>query len=170
MVLIAGPTTVLPPHGPRLVRVETSEEMAAALGAELADADVLVMAAAVSDYRVSNPSEAKIKREEAGTLEMRLEPGPDLLAETRDARESRGVFTLGFALETEDGVANASRKLESKGMHLVALNEAGPETGFDSETNRVTLIDGSGVVEEIPLMSKSRVAERLLDRVQERLS
>ena len=169
VVLIAGPTTVAPPYGPRLVRVETSEEMAEALAAELQAADVLVMAAAVSDFSVSDPSEAKIKREGTTSIAVRLEPGPDLLASTRDVREAGKVFTLGFALETEDGLQNAALKLETKGMDLVALNEAGPETGFDSETNRVVLLDRSGVVDDLPLMPKAEISERLLDRVEDRL-
>jgi phosphopantothenoylcysteine decarboxylase/phosphopantothenate--cysteine ligase len=171
VVLVAGPTSVPPPYGPSLVRVETSSEMAAALERELMDADVLVMAAAVSDFIVTEPAPAKIKREGNGALEMSLEPGPDLLADTLELRRSKGVFTLGFALETEDAMASARRKLEAKGMDLVALNEAGrSDTGFDSQTNQVTLIDATGVVAEMPLLSKSEVAERLLDGLEKRLA
>lgn len=169
VVLIAGSTSVARPYGPRLIRVTTAAEMAAELEKELAGADVLVMAAAVSDFQLEEPATRKIKKGPGGTIELRLVSGPDLLADTRGVRRSNGVFTLGFALETEDGIANASRKLEAKGMDLVALNEIGPETGVEAETNRVTLIDPSGVVDELPLLPKSEVAERLLDHVQGRL-
>lgn len=171
VVLIAGPTAVDPPWGPRLVRVETSEQMGAALGRELEDAAVLIMAAAVSDFYVREPADGKIKRADADTLEVRLEAGPDLLMSTRDVRHERGILTLGFALETDEAIENARRKLREKGLDLIALNEAGrPDRGVDSETNQVTLIDAGGVVEEIPLMAKTAVAERLIEHVERRIS
>ena len=171
VVLIAGPTSVSPPHGPRLVRVETSDEMGAALARELSDAAVLIMAAAVSDFLVPSPAEKKIKRGDRDSLEIRFEAGPDLLVATRDQREAGGVFTLGFALESENPIDNARRKLEDKGLDLVAVNEAGrADRGVEAETNQVTLIDDQGVIEEIPLMSKLEVAERLLDHLAGRVS
>jgi phosphopantothenoylcysteine decarboxylase/phosphopantothenate--cysteine ligase len=171
VTLIAGPTSVQPPHGPKVVRVETSEDMGRALETELDDASVLIMAAAVSDFVVDHPSETKIKKAGAEGLELRLEPGPDLLAETRKQRASRGILTLGFALETDDPIGNAMKKLSAKGLDLIAVNEAGrPDRGVDAETNQVTLIDSEGVVVEFPLMQKTEVAERLLDHLEERLS
>ena len=90
---------------------------------------------------------------------------------TREQREKGGVFTLGFALETEDPIGNARKKLEDKGLDLVAVNEAGrPDRGVEAETNQVTLLDAQGVVEELPLMSKVDVAERLLEYVEKRVS
>ena len=171
VILIAGPTSVSPPHGPRLVRVETSGEMGEVLNRELSDAAVLIMTAAVSDFLVASPSEKKIKRGDRDTLEIRLEPGPDLLMATRELRETAGVLTLGFALETENPVGNARRKLEDKGLDMVAVNEAGrADRGVEAETNQVTLIDAQGLIEELPLMSKVEVAERLLDHVEDRVS
>lgn len=172
VVCIHGPVTVAAPHGPRAVPVETSAGMGEALARELETADVLVMAAAVSDYECAAPRTAKIRKEDPGgeDLELRLVRGPDLLKETRAARAARGTFTLGFALETGNGRENARRKLEEKGMDLVALNEAGrPDEGFEAETNRVTLLDGFGGVEELPLLPKREVADLLLDRVEARL-
>ncbi len=171
VILIAGPTSVSPPHGPRLVRVETSGEMGEVLNRELSDAAVLIMAAAVSDFLVPSPSEKKIKRGDRDTLEIRFEVGPDLLMATRELREAAGVLTLGFALETENPVGNARRKLEDKGLDMVAVNEAGrADRGAEAETNQVTLIDAQGLIEELPLMSKVEVAERLLDHVEDRVS
>lgn len=165
VALISGPGTVEPPYGPRLVQVETSPGMLEALRDELSDAEILLMAAAVSDYAPSRRRQRKIKKAE-GELELRLEPGPDLLVETRQLRRERRILTLGFALETEDALANARRKLEAKELDYVALNEAGrDDAGFEAETNRVTLLDRSGDVEELPLLSKREVAERLLDRI-----
>lgn len=171
VVLIAGPMAVDPPFGPELVRVETSREMEKALEAELDGAAALIMAAAVSDFLVSDPSDRKIKRGGRETLEVRLEAGPDLLASTRASRKEGGILTLGFALETEAALENAGRKLKDKGLDLVAVNEAGREDrGVESETNQVTLIDAHGVIEELPLLPKADVAERLLDHVEERIS
>jgi phosphopantothenoylcysteine decarboxylase/phosphopantothenate--cysteine ligase len=171
VVLIAGPMALEPPPGPRVVRVETSIEMGEALDRELEGAAVLVMAAAVSDFLVTSPSEKKIKRGDRDVLEVRFEAGPDLLVSTREQREKGGVFTLGFALETEDPIGNARKKLEDKGLDLVAVNEAGrPDRGVEAETNQVTLLDAQGVVEELPLMSKVDVAERLLEYLEKRVS
>ncbi len=170
VVVVAGPTTAEPPHGPRLIRVEESSEMLEALRAELDGASVLLMAAAVSEFGPAEVLDSKMKKEDTGdTVSLELQRGPDLLSETRDQRTSGGVFTLGFALETNDGLENARRKLESKGMDLVALNEAGPDSGFDSPTNRVTIIDPDGGVEEMPLLAKEEVADRLLDRIEAQL-
>jgi phosphopantothenoylcysteine decarboxylase/phosphopantothenate--cysteine ligase len=171
VVVIAGPTVVESPHGPRLVRVETSPEMGEALERELEGAAVLIMAAAVSDFLVPSPSEKKIKRGNQDVLEVRFEASPDLLVSTREQREKGGVLTLGFALETENAIGNARKKLEDKGLDLVAVNEAGrPDRGVEAETNQVTLLDARGVVEELPLMSKVDVAERLLDHLESRVS
>jgi len=170
VVLIAGPTSVPAPFGPRLIQVETSGEMETALKEELEGAHLLVMAAAVSDFLVSDPAAGKIKRGDLERLQIHLEPGPDLLASTRTQREAGEVLTLGFALETDDAVGNASRKLVEKGLDLIAVNEAGrPDRGFEAETNQVTLIDAAGVVEAMPLLPKTEVAERLLDHLERRL-
>jgi phosphopantothenoylcysteine decarboxylase/phosphopantothenate--cysteine ligase len=169
VVLISGPASVRPPVGPRLVEVERAEEMLEALRSEIEGTAVLTMAAAVADFRASEESENKIKRTDAG-LDMRLEPGPDLLVETLEARRAAGVFTLGFALETRDGVENARRKLTEKGLDMIALNLAGePDSGFDVPTSRLTLIESEDVIEELPLLDKAESADRLLDRIERRL-
>lgn len=164
VALIAGPASVEPPPGPRLRRVETAEEMLAAVREALPRADVLIMAAAVADFRPARPAAEKIKKGKAPPS-IELEPAPDVLRETLDARPGRMV-AVGFALETEDARANARRKLEAKALDLVVLNEAGaPGAGFEVETNRVVLLDAQGGEEELPLMSKGDVAEAILDRV-----
>ncbi len=167
VALVAGPTQVAPPPGPRLHAVESAESMRGAVERLVADADLLVMAAAVADFRPAAPPDTKIKKESApGSLA--LEPAPDVLRETASSRPS-GCLVIGFALETNDGESNARRKLESKGMDLVVLNETGPESGFDTETNRVTLIERGGELETLPLLSKDEVAERILDRIERRM-
>jgi phosphopantothenoylcysteine decarboxylase/phosphopantothenate--cysteine ligase len=170
VVLISGPASLAPPPGPELVRVERAEEMLGALRKALEGASVLCMAAAVSDFRASEVRPDKIKKS-GSDLEVRFEPGPDLLAETREARRAAGILSLGFALETRDGVENARRKLNEKGLDMIALNFAGePGSGFESPTNRVTLIESDDSLEELPLLGKEELADRLLDRIEERLS
>lgn len=164
VVLIAGPTSIEPPIGPELVRVETAEEMLRAVRDSLSEADALIMAAAVADFLPSGAASQKIKKAEAPTA-IELEPAPDILRETRDARPERMV-TVGFALETEKAREHARGKLESKGLDLIVLNELGePGVGFEVETNRVVILDTRGGAEELPLMSKHDVAEAILDRV-----
>jgi len=172
VVCIHGPVSVPPPVGPRTIEVVNATSMLEALREELGNAAVLCMASAVSDFQVEQPADEKIKKDElAGdSLTLELAPGPDLLLETAEQRAAGGVFTLGFALETTDGVSNATAKLERKSMNLVALNQAGAQdAGFEVDTNRITLIDPSGSVEELPLLSKREVADRLLDRIEDRL-
>ncbi len=165
VALITGPATIAAPHGPRLIEVEDAEEMLAALEGEIDVGAVLIMNAAVGDFRPAEPPGSKIKREATNDLSLRLRAEIDLLAETRARRQELGVFTVGFALETDHAIDNATRKL-AKGIELMVLNQVGPETGFDALTNRVTVLTGSGEVEEWPLLPKPEVAERLLDRIE----
>ncbi|MGK7310903.1 MAG: bifunctional phosphopantothenoylcysteine decarboxylase/phosphopantothenate--cysteine ligase CoaBC [Candidatus Longimicrobiales bacterium M2_2A_002] len=167
VTLIAGPTQLEPPAGPELVAVETAAEMRDAVAQAVADADVLIMAAAIADFRPKDPPERKIKKSTA-LEEIRLEPAPDVLTETAAGRPS-GCIVVGFALETDDAEANARKKLSEKGLDLIVLNETGPDTGFEVETNRVTLIEREGESEAVPLLEKEQVADRILDRVERRL-
>jgi len=169
VTLVSGPSARAHPHGPRVIEVDTAEEMLDALREALEEADLLLMAAAVSDFRVPSPSDSKIKKT-GGGLELHLVAGPDLLKETRAARDRRGIVTLGFALETDTPVANGMEKLTSKGVDFMAVNEVGdPEAGFEVPTNRITLLDRWGEVEELPVLPKEEVADRLLDRIEARL-
>lgn len=170
VALIAGPGRAPRPYGPRAVEVETAEEMLEALRRELPHAAALLMAAAVGDFEPESPSDRKIRRAETPTLDVRLKRGPDLLAETLGLRREAGLLTLGFALESEGAVESGKKKLESKELDFIAVNEVGPRSGFDVETNRVTLLDRWGDVEELPLLTKEEVADRLLDRLEERLA
>ena len=165
--LVAGPTQLAPPPGPRLHAVESAGSMKAAVERLVGDADLLIMAAAIADFRPANPPETKIKKDTAPSA-LELESAPDVLKETAGVRPS-GCLVIGFALETNDGEANARRKLEGKGMDLVVLNETGPGSGFETETNRVALIERDGESETLPLLTKDEVAERILDRVERRM-
>ena len=170
VVLVSGPGHAPRPLGPRRIEVETASEMLATLETELRDARILLMAAAVGDFEAGSVARHKIKKGEKGRLELELDAAPDLLVETRALRERHGVFTLGFALETENALENGRTKLERKGLELIAVNLANePDSGFDVDTNRVTLLDAAGDTEALPLLSKNELADRLLDRIEESL-
>jgi phosphopantothenoylcysteine decarboxylase/phosphopantothenate--cysteine ligase len=167
VVLITGPAAAPAPHGPRLVRVETAADMQRAVSDILPDAAVLVMAAAVADFRPARPADAKIRKADAPSA-LPLEPAPDVLATTRDRRRP-GAVIVGFALETGDGHDRARAKLRDKALDMIVLNSADePGAGFDVDTNRVTIIAGDDE-EQLPLMSKDDVADALLDRIARRL-
>lgn len=155
-------TAALPdPYGVRMIRVESALEMLAALETECATARVVVMAGAVSDYRPAEVSEQKIKRSKVPQLSVELVENPDLIASV-----SGNFVKVAFAAETENLLANAAAKLEQKGAQLIVANDiTAPDAGFGVDTNRVTILDRDGGAEELPLMSKYEVAERLLDRV-----
>ena len=164
VTLVAGPLQVPVPDGVDVVRVETTTEMAAAVGDALPNADVLVMAAAPADFRPAAVAAQKIKRGD-GALALALKPTPDILAGTRDRRRA-GAVVVGFALETTDLDANARRKLAAKELDLVVLNDATEAgAGFGGDTNRVTLIARDGTPDALPLMPKGAVADDILDRV-----
>jgi phosphopantothenoylcysteine decarboxylase/phosphopantothenate--cysteine ligase len=169
VTLIAGPTSSEPPFGPALVRVETAAQMAERVRAALATADVLVMAAAVADFKPVSPVATKLKRRD-GAPAIELEPATDVLAGTLDARPA-GLVAVGFALETGDDRDEAKRKLDAKGLDMIVLNRADePGSGFDVDTNHVVLIERGGRETDVPLQPKTEVAEIILDHVEARLT
>lgn len=164
-ILVSGPSALRPPPGVRLVPVESALEMQHALQQAMAGADVLVMAAAVGDFRAAQAQHQKIKRGDGG-LTLELVPNPDILGGL--SRDFPHVVSVGFAAETQDLLQNARSKLERKGIDLIVANdvtEAG--SGFGADTNRVTLLFRNGDVSVLPLMSKRQVADRVLDAALE---
>jgi phosphopantothenoylcysteine decarboxylase/phosphopantothenate--cysteine ligase len=160
VTLITAPTSLPEPPSLKIIRVRTAEEMREAVIKAVAGADALIMAAAVSDYRVDGQFNQKIKREQEKII-LELVPTPDILAEVPD-----GLIKVGFAAESEELISNARKKIERKRLDLIVANDiTAADSGFDVDTNRVTLIDKTGNVEELPLMSKREVAEIILDRV-----
>jgi len=168
VMLITGPSALADPIGVTVHRVETTAEMAAAVGAALPGADVLIMAAAPADYRAAEAAEAKRPRVE-GALALSLLPTEDILLGSRAARK-KGAVIVGFALETGDAVAKGRAKLQKKDLDLIVVNDA-LEAGaaFEVDTNRVTIVDRGGEATEVPLGSKRAVAEAVLDAVEARL-
>jgi phosphopantothenoylcysteine decarboxylase/phosphopantothenate--cysteine ligase len=163
VVLVSGPTALPAPAGVRLVRVRTTREMRDAVLAELPETDLVVMAAAPADYRPSAPSAQKIKKS-APKLTLELERTEDILVEVAKAKRAcTGV--VGSALETEDLVANAQKKLAEKGLDLIVANDPTVEgAGFGTETNVATLVGRSGVVEPLAKLPKSELSDVVLSR------
>ena len=164
VTLVSGPAGLEPPEGVAVVRVQSTEQMAAAVADALPLADLLLMAAAPADYRPLAPMETKAKRAD-GALRLELAPTADILAGTA-GRRKKGAFIVGFALETGDAVAGAQAKLKSKQLDLVVANDATePGSGPEVPTNRVIIVSRTGV-EPLPLLEKTEAAEVILDRVQ----
>jgi phosphopantothenoylcysteine decarboxylase/phosphopantothenate--cysteine ligase len=158
--LITAPTSLLKPVGMEVVSVITATQMKEAVTKAVAQADALIMAAAVADYQPKTTAKAKIKKE-TPTLTLELIRTPDILTEVKG-----DFLKVGFAAESEDIVANAKQKLEQKQLDLIVANDiTDPSSGFEVDTNKVTLIDKQGNIEALPLMTKREVADRILDRV-----
>jgi len=161
VILISGPTALKPPSAAEFVPVKTAREMHDAVMAALERSTIVIKTAAVADFSVRHAEKQKIKRK--GPITLDLEPTPDILAEIGAKKGSRIV--VGFAAETNDALANARKKLESKSLDAIVLNDVSrPGIGFDSERNAVTILTRSGP-QDVPEMSKWEVAHRVLDAV-----
>lgn len=160
VTLVSGPTALVPPVGATFVRVETAAEMEGATRQAVVDADVLVMSAAVADFRPARMAAHKIKKTPDGTVpEILLERTPDILAGLRDAP----IVKIGFAAETDDLLQNAQQKLAAKGLAMIVANDAIATIG--SRDSTATFLYADGRVEELPEMAKEALAERIIDRV-----
>jgi phosphopantothenoylcysteine decarboxylase / phosphopantothenate---cysteine ligase len=159
--LISGPTAIVAPGGAELTRVESAEEMRAAVLSLLPESTIVIKTAAVSDYRPRAAAPQKIKR--SGPVSLDLEPTPDILSEVSSDKGSRIV--VGFAAETQNALEFARKKLSAKGLDAIVVNDVSqPGIGFDSERNAVTIITDEEVV-EVPETSKAEVAQRVLDQI-----
>jgi len=171
VTIIHSPLQVTVPFGVASVPVRTAAEMRDATVDLLPRTDVLIGAAAVADYRPATVADQKIKKK-SGSLEIELVRNPDILGEIGAQRQHTGrpAVMVGFAAETEDLLANAKAKLESKKLDLILVNDvSAPHSGFGTETNQVTLLDKWGDVLPWPLLSKDEVADRLMVWVARRI-
>ncbi len=161
-VLVTAPTSLPNPGGIEIRHVTTVASMREAVLSACVGADVLIMAAAVSDYRTAQVATHKMKKEEsADGLTLHLVKNADFFLEVPE-----GVLRVGFAAESEDLLTNAQKKLKEKGLALIAANDiTAPDSGFNVDTNKVIILDRDGGVEDLPLLSKYEVAHRILDRV-----
>jgi phosphopantothenoylcysteine decarboxylase/phosphopantothenate--cysteine ligase len=161
VVLVSGPSEL---QFTGMIRVRTTEEMRRAVLDNSVDADVVIKAAAPLDFRPSSVSLQKIKKNAAPDLTLHLERTTDILKELGASKN--GKVLVGFAAETENHLQNGLEKLKAKNLDLIVVNPAsGPDSAFDSDMNHATLIDASGQIEEIPLVSKRVMADKILDRV-----
>ena len=160
VTLVTGPTALPPPSGIDIMQVWTAAQMRDAVLKATAAADVLIMAAAVADYRPATVAEGKIKRE-AETLTLEMVKTSDILSEVKG-----DIIKVGFAAESSDVINRGTEKLKRKHLDLIVVNDiTAKDSGFDADTNRVAFIDRGGKVEQLPLMLKSEVAHKILDRV-----
>jgi phosphopantothenoylcysteine decarboxylase / phosphopantothenate---cysteine ligase len=166
VVLVSAPSSLTPPSMAEFVPVGTAEEMLAAVSTKLRHSDVLVMAAAVADYRVDQAASKKMKRGD-GTIQLTLVPNPDILAETAAAEGATSqLIRVGFAAETEELVDRAREKLARKKLDLIVGNEVGKDGSvFGSDYNEVTILDVRGRQVDVAMAPKLQVAHRILDEV-----
>jgi phosphopantothenoylcysteine decarboxylase/phosphopantothenate--cysteine ligase len=163
VIFISGPASVPSPRGVRAVEVSTASEMLAAVRVAMTDADALVMAAAVADFRPTDVAEGKLKRRD-GVPEVRLEPTPDILAELSDAL--RGRVVVGFAAETDDLERAGREKLEAKDLDVIVVNEVGRTgTGFGSDTNEALILSADGDDAPRSTWTKRSLAREICDRL-----
>ncbi len=163
VTLVVGPGTVEPPEGPRIVRVTSAEEMRQAVLSAAEDADAVVMAAAVADFRPVTVAGSKLKKE-GGAPDVRLEPTPDILREL--ATGERDLVLVGFAAETDDLEVAGRAKLAAKGLDLIVVNEVGREgTGFGSDTNHAAIFARDGADEPLRDWTKRELARAICDRL-----
>jgi phosphopantothenoylcysteine decarboxylase/phosphopantothenate--cysteine ligase len=165
VTLITAPTSLPEPAGIRVTRVGTAEEMRRAVQNAVPRADVLIMSAAVADYRPIRAAKDKIKKGKAG-LTVELERTPDILGSVKG-----NLIKVGFAAESSDLVENAKKKVKQKRLDFIVANDiTARDSGFGTDTNRVTIIDCKGKVDRLPLLTKREVAERILGKVAALLS
>ena len=170
-VLVSGPTSLHPPRGVHVECVETAVEMARAVQSHCDEesVDVVVMCAAVADFRPKEQASSKVKKEDVGSeWQLGLVRNPDILAVLGERKRAagKGPLLVGFAAETDRVVEEGMRKLASKGCDLVVANQVGVEgQGFGAEANKVIVIGPHGRVEEIPLLPKEEVAHRIWDHI-----
>jgi phosphopantothenoylcysteine decarboxylase / phosphopantothenate---cysteine ligase len=160
VVLVSGPSEL---RFPNAIHVRTTEEMRRAVVENSTDADVVIKAAAPLDFRPKSVAAQKIKKKTAD-LTLELEPTKDILKELGSTKN--GKVLVGFAAETENHIQNGLEKLKAKNLDLIVVNPAsGPDSAFDSDMNHATIIDAAGHTEEIPVVSKKVMADKILDRV-----
>ena len=164
-VLVSGPTNLTAPTGIRFLSVNTADEMREAVIKHCTDSDIIIKAAAVSDYRPHVSMAQKVKKS-ADSLSLDLVKNPDILEELGKAKSDSGYILVGFAAETEDLILNAREKLMKKNLDLIVVNDVSrSDSGFQTDTNLVKVIYPDGRIDEFPLMTKDEVADHILNKI-----
>jgi len=167
VTLVTAPNALTPPVGATVIEVETAKQMLDAVMKEFPESDALIMSAAVADFRPKDVAENKIKKE-GGIPQIELEATEDILKAVAGLRSEakRKQIVVGFAAESQDLLQNASNKLQSKKLDLIAANDiSADDAGFSVETNRITLLFADGSSESLSLMTKTEAAEVIVERV-----
>lgn len=173
VILITGPNTLPTPVGAERVDVRSAADMAKAVLKACHDAEALIMAAAVADFRPETEAEQKIKRGAVDGYDLRLTKTADILMAVAEQKERLGkpTLTVGFAAETQNVIENAREKALKKKLSLIVANDVtAPDSGFFVDTNRVTIVDAGGGASELPLLSKAEVAEAVCERIERLLA
>ena len=166
VILVSGPTSLPPPPGLSFCQVITAEDMRRSVFENRSGCDIIIKAAAVSDYRPRDHAAQKIKKGPE-SLSLELVKNPDILAELGSTMQEFPAVLVGFAAETEDLLANAEKKLKAKNLDMIVANDvSGKDAGFETDTNRVKIIYSDGHVDDSPLMTKDKVADLVLDRAK----
>ena len=164
VILVSGPSALTPPEGVEFIGVESAAEMRDAVMEHFSEADMVIKAAAVADYRVRNVSDQKIKKNDE-ELTLVLEKNPDILKELGEKKRA-GQILVGFAAETQNLLEYAKSKLEKKNLDMIVANDVSrKDAGFNTDTNVVKLLYRNGAIEELPIMTKHKLADELLNRV-----
>ncbi len=163
VTLIAGPTALKEPEKIRFIRILSASDMLKMVIKELPSADILIMAAAVCDYRPASRAGKKMKKT-AEALTLELVPTIDVLKKIGEKKQDK--FVVGFAAETDNLIENARQKLEKKNLDMIIVNLVGvDDAGFESDTNKVTIIYPDGKIENLPAASKKIVAEEIIQKI-----
>jgi len=163
VTLITGPTALDLPEGARLIHITTTAELSRAVTREFKKCDALIMAAAPADFSPASNSDKKIKRGDSD-LYLRLKPTQDILKKLSTQKKKNQVV-VGFALETDNGLTNARKKLREKKLDMIVLNQPGRDSGFNTDTNRITILQPKKKPETVAIAPKSEVARILLDKL-----
>jgi phosphopantothenoylcysteine decarboxylase/phosphopantothenate--cysteine ligase len=163
VTLISGPSSITPPVSAKVINIESTEDLYRAVAKEFTRHDCLIMAAAPADFQPVKTAVQKIKRSDS-KLTLSLKPTVDILQSLSNGKRN-GQVVIGFALETENAIDNALKKLKSKNLDAIVVNSPSKDSGYNTDTNRVSFIIKNQKPENWPLMNKSDVARKILEKI-----
>lgn len=168
VTLISGPSSIESPVSVKVINIESTEELHKAVEKEFTKHDCLIMAAAPADFQLEKPTSHKIKRADS-KFTLSLKPTVDILKSLSNGKKD-GQVVVGFALETENAIPNAQKKLKEKNLDVIVVNSPSIDSGYNTDTNRVTFISKNKKPDSWPLMNKAEVALKILERISSLLS
>ena len=170
VILVSGPTSIEPPYGIDVIWVESAVDMYNEIVNQVTDVDIFISAAAVSDFRPADYVDKKIKKEAKDEVVLRLIRNPDILKEVSMKKKKEQIF-VGFSAETHDLLENAKKKMNEKNLDLIVANKIGKKgSGFEADTNKISIIDREGNITVYPLLTKDKVADIILSKALEVIS